>query len=318
MSSSLKERLPPANSLIAFEAAARHGSFVGAARILAVTPAAVTRHIYRIEEYLGVSLFQPDGRGRALTDAGQQLFEAVTIGLEHIAGAASRIRQQEHSPSLTVAAPLAFASLWLMPRIVSFRRAHPNISMRFVTADADLDPSEEGISLAVRYGGGDWPNLRVKPLLQTNVFPVCSPHYLESCRNISTVEDLAGHTLLDRESGGDSTFSIGWTRWLNCFDNTPRQISDRIFFSSYEVIIRAALAGQGIALGVDVLVKDLLDQNLLVCPVPERVRWREAYYLVTPKNEPVTKPMRLFSDWLFNEIASSDTVDSVEGQTETG
>ncbi|MFC3678378.1 LysR substrate-binding domain-containing protein [Ferrovibrio xuzhouensis] len=318
MSLSLKERLPPANSLIAFEAAARNGSFVGAARTLSVTPAAVTRHIDRIEESLGVSLFQPDGRGRALTEAGQQLFEAVTIGLEHIASVASRIRQQEHSPSLTIASPLAFASLWLMPRIASFRRAHPDISMRFVTADADLDPSQEGLSLAVRYGSGDWPNLRVRPLLQPHVFPVCSPRYLDTYGNITSVEDLAGHTLLDREGGGDGSFSIGWTRWLSCLDNKPRRMPDRIYFSSYEVIIRAALAGQGIALGVDVLVKDLLDQNLLACPFASEVRWKEAYYLVSPKNEPTTKQMRLFSEWLFNEIATSDTVDPGRTQVAAG
>ncbi len=307
---SLKERLPPANSLIAFEAAARSGSFVGAARALAVTPAAVTRHIDRIETSLGVDLFQPNGRGRTLTPAGHQLFEAVTIGLEHIAGAVTRIRQQEHSPGLTIAAPLAFASLWLMPRIVSFRRAHPEISLRFITEDADLDPSEEGISLAVRYGNGEWPNLRVKPLLRPHVFPVCAPRYLETSSRLTSVEDLAGHTLLDREAGVDSTFSIGWTRWLNCLNNKPRRMPNRIYFSSYEVVIRAALAGQGIALGVDALVEDLLEQKLLVCPFAEKIRWKEAYYVVSPRNEAITKPMKLFSEWLFSEVAASANVAS--------
>lgn len=297
--SSLKTRLPPANSLIAFEAAARCGSYAGAARALSVTSAAITRQIDRIEGAVGVTLFRPDGRGRTLTHAGQQLFEAVTIGLEHIAAAVARIRQQGATPSLTVATPLAFASLWLIPRIASFRRAHPDISLRFVTADADLDPSEEGISLAIRYGSGDWPHLRVKPFLRPHVFPVCTPGYLQSCGSISSIEELVMHTLLDREPGADGDFSIGWRRWLELTDRMPRQAFHRICFNSYEIVVRAALAGQGIALGVDVLVQDLLRERLLISPLAKKVRWREAYFLVSPKNEPITRSMKLFSDWLF-------------------
>ncbi len=305
----LKNRLPPANSLIAFEAAARNGSFAGAARALSVTPAAITRHIDRIERSMGIPLFQPDGRGRSLTVAGRELFEAVTAGLEHIADTATRIRQQEAPPSLTIATPLAFASLWLIPRIVSFRRANPNIALRFVTADADLDPSEEGISLAVRFGNGAWPNLRVRSLLKPKVFPVCSPAYLDSCKGISSIENLLSHTLLDREPDLQGCFSIGWTKWLHQADKTPRQVTNRMYFSSYEVVIRAALAGQGIALGVDVLVKDLLQQGALVCPFECKTQWKEGYYLVSPKNEPISRPMRLLSDWLIaqaNDVSISD------------
>jgi DNA-binding transcriptional LysR family regulator len=89
-------------------------------------------------------------------------------------------------------------------------------------------------------------------------------------------------------------------------------MSNRIYFSSYEVVIRTALAGRGITLGVDALVEDLFEQKQLVCTFAEGVRSREAHYVVSPRNEAVTRPMRLFSEWLFNEVATSRRVHMAE------
>lgn len=300
----LRHRVPPSSSLVTFEAAARTGSFAGAARALAVTPAAVTQQVRRLEEFVGVQLFQPQGRGRLLTRSGQQLFEAVGVGLEHIAGAIDRIREQEAPPTLTIATPLAFASLWLIPRIAGFRRAHPEVALRFISAETDLDPAREGLRLAVRFGDGEWPHLRVKPLLQPTVFPVCSPAYLQEHGRIGSVQDLVTHTLLDREPEIAGSFGIGWTQWLAHAAEAEACTRNRIYFNSYEIVIRSTLAGQGVALGVDVLVADLIRQGLLTCAVDTRIGWKEGYHLVSPKNEPVTRPMKLFSDWLLAQ--SSD------------
>lgn len=296
---SLKDRLPPLSSIIAFEAAARCGGYSLAAGQLNVTSAAVSRQISRLEEYLGVSVFQPQGRGRGLTSEGRELFEAVTVSLEHVANAVAKIRQQNAASPLTIATPLAFASLWMIPRLVSFRRAHPDIELRFVTADTDLDPVGEDISLAVRYGSGDWPHLSVTPLIHPHVFPVCTPEFLKSCGGISSIDKLLEQTLLDREAVG--SFGISWGTWLAKLDTVPKRKPRRIFFNSYEVIIRAALADQGVALGVDVLVEDLLQQKLLVKPFADKVLWKEAYYLVSAAGRKITPEMKLFSDWLLAE-----------------
>lgn len=298
----LKNRLPPLSCIVAFEAAARYGSYTVAARRLDVTPAAISKQISRLEEFLGVEVFRPLGRGRSLTNEGRELFEAVTVGLEHVAGAVADIKLKRSSASLTIATPLAFASLWLMPRIVSFRRKHPDIELRFITADADLDPVEEGISLAVRYGSGDWPHLTVVPLLQPHVFPVCTPSFLKACGGLSSIDALLKQTLLDRET--ENSFGISWSTWLASLDTLPKRAPHRIHFNSYEIVIRAALAGQGVALGVDVLVDDLLEQKLLVSPLADKVRWKEAYFLVWPAGQTLTPEMSLFSDWLLAEATT--------------
>jgi DNA-binding transcriptional LysR family regulator len=299
----LKGRLPPANSLIAFEAAARCGSHSAAARELAVTPAAISRQVKRIEDFLGARVFEPLGRGRTLTSEGRELADAVAIGLEHVASVVTRLRGRSSPSSLKIATPLAFASLWLMPRIVTFRQAHPEIELRFMTSDTDLDPRREGISLAVRYGGGTWPDLSVLPLLRPHVFPVCTVEYLEHCGPITSMDDLLSQTLLERV--GEGSFIVGWTAWLKGAGARPREAPKFIYFNSYELLIRAALMGQGIALGVDLLVEDLVRQKHLVCPLPDRVLWNEAYYLVSPRGETLTPEMELFSEWLIAEARVS-------------
>jgi LysR family glycine cleavage system transcriptional activator len=301
--SNLRDRLPRANSLIAFEAAARCGSHSAAARELDVTPAAISRQIKRVEDFLGVRVFEPLGRGRALTSEGRELADAVAIGLEHVAGVVSKLRGRSSPSSLKIATPLAFASLWLMPRIVTFRQAHPEIELRFMTSDTDLDPRHEGISLAVRYGSGNWPDLSVLPLLHPHVFPVCTAEYLKNCGRISSIDDLLSQTLLERV--GEGSFIVSWTAWLKGAGARPRRAPKFIFFNSYELLIRAALMGQGVALGVDLLVEDLVRQNHLVCPLADKVLWNEAYYLVSPRGETLTPEMELFSEWLIAEARRS-------------
>lgn len=297
----LKDRLPPLSSVIAFEAAARSGSYGAAAAQLNVTSAAISRQISRLEASLGTKVFQPLGRGRRLTVQGRTLFEAVTVSLEQLATAVTRIRHESASAPLTIATPLAFASLWMIPRIVSFRQKHPSVELRFITADADLDPVTGDIDLAVRYGNGDWPHLVVEPLLQPKVFPVCAPAFLDACGGISSIDELLGHTLLDRETVG--TWGIGWSRWLDSLNAHPKKRMNKIFFNSYEVIVRAAVAGQGIALGVDLLVQDLLRQKLLVRPMKKQVLWREGYFLVSAIGKPARPSMKVFAEWLATEIA---------------
>lgn len=292
----LKNHLPPPNSIVAFEAAARHGSFTKAAEELGVTQAAISRQIRKIEDYLGKELFRPAGRGRELTDDGQSMFEAVTIGLAHVATAAMRIRERSSSPYLTIGMPLAFASLWLGPRIEDFRQAHADIDLRLMTDNRDIDPQEKNIDVAIRFGDGNWPHLRVVPLFQLRVMPVCSPEYLARRGPISSMTDLWSATLLDRDTR--SEFSINWDQWFDLAGTHPPENVRRTIFDNYEVMIRAAGAGAGVALGVDLLVHDLIEKQFLVAPLDAAISWGRGYYLVMPNNREPSAQAALFADWL--------------------
>ena len=131
---SLRKALPPVNSLVVFESAARHLNFTHAAEELGVTQAAVSRQIHLLEEHLGAPLFERLPRRLKLTKDGERFWRAVSSGLDHIAGAATDIRRAHAASEVTIATSVTFASYWLMARLMEFRSRHPAVEIRLVAA----------------------------------------------------------------------------------------------------------------------------------------------------------------------------------------
>lgn len=297
-----RTRLPPPNSLVAFEAAARCQNFTRAARELNVTQAAVSRQIANLERFLGLPVFTR-GHGRAqLTPEGRRLFDVSVKGLEQIAGVVAALRRADKKIYLTVASTISFAGLFLIPRIAGFRDAFPDIDLRFVSSDGDFDLAAENIDLAIKYGDGKWPGLVPLPLLRPEIFPVCSPSLLASGGQLCTLADLDAHTLLDRDEAG--TFGIGWATWLKAVHGEPARIGRRVLFNSYDLLIRAAVEGQGVALGWKPLVDELLKHKALVRPINRRFVPKQSYYLVLPRNAPVNPHRETFIAWLKRAVAA--------------
>ena len=142
----LRRNLPSLSGLVAFEAAARRLSFTRAGEELNVTQAAISRHVSAMESDLGVSLFHRAHRGVRLTPDGERLAQAVTLGLQHIARTVGDLRRVRHAGQLTIAASVAFSSLWLMPRLARFHAAHPDVRLRLVAVDRFDDPAAVGVS----------------------------------------------------------------------------------------------------------------------------------------------------------------------------
>jgi LysR family glycine cleavage system transcriptional activator len=158
-------RLPPLNSLKAFETAARHLSIALAGKELNVTPAAISHHIRQLEEHLGLELFQRNGRLLVLTDAGQAALPGVRDGFAKLMGAMDAIDQLGETGVLNVSAAPSFAAKWLLPRLDGFQKAHPEIDVH-VAASLDLaDFAQDGVELAIRYGAGLYPGLTVERLM---------------------------------------------------------------------------------------------------------------------------------------------------------
>ncbi len=109
-------KLPPLNSLRAFEAAARFGSFVLAGQELGVSSAAVSLQVKTLEENLGKKLFLRQGNRILLTDAGVGLFPRVGSALDEISDAAQALRRVRRSRQLVISVVESFAELWLISR----------------------------------------------------------------------------------------------------------------------------------------------------------------------------------------------------------
>jgi LysR family transcriptional regulator, glycine cleavage system transcriptional activator len=299
MAVALRRTLPPTNSLVVFEAAARHMNFTRAAEELSVTQSAVSRQVQLLEDFLGTTLFQRHARGLQLTREGERLHRAVSMGLEHIANVAADIRRHRGPAELTVATSVTFASYWLMARMAKFRAAHPEVELRLVASSPVYDLAAAGIDLAVRYGSGEWPAVEAVRLFDNEIWPVCAPQYLKSRGPVRGVGGLLSQTLLHL-----SKFDRNWVTWesfLQAFGVREQPSQRGQVFDNYMVLIQATLSGQGIALCGRRLAEDFIAQGDLVRPIEEAMKSDRGFYLVRPRETSMSHSARLFHDWLLEE-----------------
>lgn len=298
---SLRMKLPPLNALVMFEAAARHLNFTRTADELRVTQAAVSRQIQQLEGHLGASLFHRQARGLKLTREGLRLQSAVSIGLENIANTAVEIRQSRGEAEVTVSSSVTFASYWLMHRVAKFRATHPQVELRLVASAPVADLAVAGIDLAVRYGRGRWPGTSAEHLLDNEIFPVCSPAYLEARDRppMTVPADLLDETLLHLVEFDRNW--VTWSAWLKQFGVTGAARRRGLEFDNYLVLIQAALDGQGIALGGGRLADDFLARGALVRPIDAKLSSDSAFYLIHPSDLPLSETAKLFRDWIVQE-----------------
>src|SRR4051812_465150 len=167
--------LPSLNGLRAFEAAARLLSFTLAAAELNVTQTAISHQIRRLEEQLGIKLFQRRNRGLTLTREAEDYLPAVRSAFEDLRRATERLRRASQGGRLTVSTTASLATKWLVSRVAAFQDAHPGLEVRISTSPHLVDFRREDVDLAVRYGRGHWPGLRAHWLMAERLFPVCAP-----------------------------------------------------------------------------------------------------------------------------------------------
>jgi LysR family glycine cleavage system transcriptional activator len=294
---SLRMRLPPVNSLVAFEAAARHLSITRAAQELTVSREAVSRHIRILEEHLGTDLFVRRHRAIELTDAGSALYATVSASLGEIAKTAGGLARAKGSSRVTVTATIAIASFWLTPRLPAFRAANKDLEIRVRISDAPLDMIAEGIDIGLRYGDGRWPGLKAVHLFDTDTFAVCSPDYLATAEPIREPADLVDHPLLNLDGAPHS--DEDWVWWLETEGVALPASFRTIGFDSYANIIQAAIDGQGVALGFSRIVDHHIARGDLVRPLDVALSKGHGVYVVTPRGVRPAAAAQRFHDWVM-------------------
>lgn len=290
-------RLPPLNAVRAFEAAARHLNFTRASEELFVTQAAVSHQIKALETWLGVPLFERQGRNVFLTPAGQTYFTEVRELLDRLAEATSRARTADAAGPLTVSMLASFAANWLVPRLGRFNAEHPEVEVRISAQDSLVDFARDNVDMAVRYGDGNWSGLDVVPLMAEDIFPVCSPALLEGPKPLRTPADLRHFNLLHDD------MQINWKVWLQAagVDDIDPDRGTRIDLSA--LVVDAAVGGQGVALARSALVAHHLAAGRLVKPFDVQLPSRYAYYIVYPPRSRELPRVQVFTAWL---IASAE------------
>lgn len=292
----MPRKLPPMTTLPAFEAAARHLSFTKAAEELFVTHGAISRAVKNLEEQLGVTLFERGTRSVQLTAVGEPYARAVREVLDQLAVATTVATTRRSDTTLTVSTSGGFAGKWLVPRLYRFHRAHSEIDVRVSTTGKLTNFSGDGIDVAIRYGGGDYPGLTSEFLAGEEVSPVCSPRLMDGEHPLLEPSDLKHHTLI-RDG-----YPIDWAAWLESAGVKDVDPNGGLTFDSYTFAIEAAVQGEGVALGRTMLVEGDLAAGRLIRPFDIALRAQSSFYLVYPPEAIRQRKVKAFRDWLCSEI----------------
>ena len=300
---SLKKLLPSASALVVFEAAGRHENFSRAADELSMTQAAVSYAVRTLETQLGVPLFNRSHRAVALTETGARFHADVSAGLARIQKSAELIRAKGREANVTLSASSAFASMWVLPRMAKLRRDLPDIDLRIQTSVRDLELDEEGIPLGVR--GGDpaaWPNYHAALLAPEVVNAVASPSFIESHGMPDGMAALAQLRLIHLEE--PARVACDWKEWFESAGYEYRPQSRPLTINDYVLVIQAALAGEGVALGWHHLIERQMASGALV-PVSDHVlKTGSDFHVIWPKARELSLPARKVRDWLLAEGAA--------------
>jgi len=283
-----------------FEAAARTLSFTKAAEELFITQSAVSRQIKALEDNLGLKLFERRPRALTLTEDGQALYRIATDVLDRLQAAADQLRAVTRTRQLSITTTTGFASLWLIPRLRHFTALHPDIDVRISATTEALNLERSLIDLAIRYCKPETVPEGAVRLFGEEIIPVCSRALLrDKTRPLKRPQDLAHHTLLHFDYAGAETMYIDWGTWLTALGVGELKSVGALHFSQYEQMIQAAISGQGVALGRQPLVNDLIKSGALVAPFKQTLIGSRAYFIIESRLSTSKPPVREFALWLL-------------------
>jgi LysR family glycine cleavage system transcriptional activator len=302
-------RLPPLNSLRAFESSGRLLSFSKAADELNVTPGAISQQIRSLEEFLDIRLFKRLNRAIVLTDAGQFFLPLLSEGFSTITEAVELVRKRLGDVPLTVTSAPSFISKWLIPRLCKFQAHHPDIDVRIDASNRLVDFVREDIDLGIRFGTGEFPDLNSVYLFSIDLIPVCSPDLVNQNNGLNSPYDLRHFTLLHSNYDDVDSYWPDWGMWLATAGVDDIDTSRGIIFNQSEMIIEAALEGQGVALVASVMAAGEIAAGRLIQPFETRLPVRLCYHMVTTEQKARSEKVTAFRNWV---VAESDYLREAE------
>lgn len=283
------------NALTTFESAARHKSYSLAAAELHVTHSAVSQQMRLLENSLGTRLFERQGRQMLLTPEGANLHKQIQPALRQISRALSNISLAQHAPAIRVSTLQSFATCWLVPRLGKFQQLRPDVTIHIQASLAikNLDRSETDI--AIRFGLGKWDRCDAEKLLDDHLYPVCSPRF-NNGRFPSKPSSLKSYRVLCDENRRE------WDIWSKFAGIDATEFKHETHHSDSNLMLAAARAGQGIAIGRSSLVADDIASGSLVRLFDVVAPSNYSYYMVTASGTSKSAQLLAFEQWLRQEV----------------
>jgi LysR family glycine cleavage system transcriptional activator len=288
----MPRRLPPLSALRPFEAAARLESFSRAADELHLTHGAISRQVRALEDHVGTPLFTRHGKRVSLTASGRAFAERVRVALNEIAIAAEAAGASRRANRLTVSVLPSFASRWLMPRLMRFMEAHPEIEVSVMATTALANFTTDEVDIGIRFGRGPYPPLVCEPFLEDEWFAVASP----KVKTPKHPRELL-HMRLIRE---DRDY---WDEWFVAAGvRLDQPLAGGPYFNDATYSIQAATRNEGIALARQSIIGEDLERGTLKRLFSFSVKTNERYWFVSPRELAELPKVRAFREWVKSEL----------------
>ena len=302
----LRTRALYVGPLRAFEAVAKRLNFRAAAEDLSLTQSAISRQIKSLEDELGAALFSRGTRHVELTGDGALLLRSVTPLLSQMDASVRQIRQTRGRKVVNLNTFASFASMWLIPQMQAFQRAHPDIDIRVSATDRLVEVDEPDTDLILRYCTAKQAPTAAQRLFGEVLTPVIGRALADQIRRgeapaLNTPADLAAHTLTEEEVNLPSAEFLSWRHWLGLHGQPQLQPRRWLYLNFAYQQVQAALTGQGVALARVGLVAEALDSGDLVEPfgAAGRIRSHYAYWLIASPEAAPRAEVALFMDWVL-------------------
>lgn len=298
--------MTPFKLIATFYHVASLNSVAEAAKLLNVTPSAVSQQIRSLEAQIGTSLLTRSGRHIRLTEAGERYFERVSPQVEEIVEATEQVRGMKTSTLLTLRTTPTIATKWLLPRLPSFLDDHPSIDIRLDGTNEPTNFNHDSVDLEIRHGEGRWPGLHVEPLVEETFIPVCSP-ILADPGSLSPDELLRFRLIHSVKA------QIQWKTWFEHLGIPEDLPLKRLYFDRSHMTVDAAVLGMGIALESNLMMERELRERSLVVPVRDVPQMLiSTQWIVCPTQNMRRSRVRQFIAWLKDEARKwKDAADTV-------
>lgn len=293
------DRLPPLQTLRAFEATARLSSMTLAAAELHVTHGAISRQIRKLEEHLGLKLFFRLTRQIILTEEGAEFHRTVIRLLSELMRESEHLRGRSLAKSLRISTTVSFASKWLAPRLSRFRQRYPEFDIQLDVTDINVDLNDGQVDAAIRYGPGHYRDVSSERIFDETVTPVCSPGFLEEHNGLTEIKALSNCVLLH-----EYRMQANWEAWFAMAGDKNFRCHQGPLWTLGSMATDAALRGEGVALGRSVLIADDVAAGRLVAPFPQhRLKAERGYDLVYRSDNQDSFKIRMLRQWLSEEMS---------------
>ncbi len=278
----MKKSLPPLTWFRAFEAAARHLSFTAAGEEIGLTQSAVSQQVKSLETRLRAALFTRHARGLSLTDEGRKLLPQVGAALGVLSAATDTFDTGPSENLLTIASSVSVAQWIIAPNLAEFRKRHPNIRVRLLSAVWPDEFSSARADVEIRFGSEKQVGRNARLLTPNRLIALKSPGLEGGVSDLPLIEAVGT--------------SSGWKEWSAKVEPVPEP---QIFADSYGVALHFATHGNGIALVSELLIKHAINSGVLERAHPATVESNEGYYLSSNEENEFAKQ---FQGWLLEQL----------------